>query len=255
MDTLTQRQRSILQGVVVSHIETAEPVGSRLLKGHYGLDCSAATVRHEMGFLEDKGYLTHSHTSSGRLPTDLGYRYYVDHTPDEPMISEERLSQWTEELRETADEDLEGCMHRTSNLLSALSDEVGLLVIRDPWARNPEQERHKKLVVHGTVRILEKPEFRDRGKIRELFEAIEEEIELREWISQRTKDEGVCILIGRENEPQVLWDCAIVSAPYFKQGKRAGSVAVMGPKRMYYTRMRPLVHQMAEMLESVLSGR
>ena len=77
-DSLTERERTILQAVVEAYIETAEPAGSRRIVRQYDLDISAATVRNTMADLETKGFLTHPHTSAGRMPTDLAYRYYVD---------------------------------------------------------------------------------------------------------------------------------------------------------------------------------
>ncbi|MBI4711029.1 MAG: hypothetical protein HY767_00985, partial [Candidatus Omnitrophica bacterium] len=80
METLSLRQNDILRGVIETHIETTQPVGSRSIAEKYAISFSPATIRHEMGALEEMGYLTHPHTSSGRLPTDHGYRYYLDHT-------------------------------------------------------------------------------------------------------------------------------------------------------------------------------
>jgi heat-inducible transcriptional repressor len=77
MDELTPRQRTILGLVVREYVETASPVSSRALVKNYGLDVSTATVRNELAQLEDLGYLTHPHTSAGRVPTDKGYRRFV----------------------------------------------------------------------------------------------------------------------------------------------------------------------------------
>jgi heat-inducible transcriptional repressor len=77
MDELTPRQRTILGLVVREHVETASPVSSRALVENYGLDVSTATVRNELAQLEEMGYLTHPHTSAGRVPTDKGYRRFV----------------------------------------------------------------------------------------------------------------------------------------------------------------------------------
>ena len=77
-EQLSQRERLILQAIVHTYITTAEPVGSRAIVKRFGLDVSAATVRNVMADLEEAGYLRQLHTSSGRVPTDKGYRYYVD---------------------------------------------------------------------------------------------------------------------------------------------------------------------------------
>jgi heat-inducible transcriptional repressor len=75
---LSERQRRILRGVVESYVETGQPVGSRTLVERTGLDVSSSTVRSELAELESRGFLTHPHTSAGRVPTERGYRYYAD---------------------------------------------------------------------------------------------------------------------------------------------------------------------------------
>src|SRR5690625_4564352 len=77
-DQLTEREEEVLEAVIRAYVEKAEPAGSRYIAKRYGLGISPATVRNTMADLEDKGYLSHPHTSAGRVPTDLGYRYYVD---------------------------------------------------------------------------------------------------------------------------------------------------------------------------------
>jgi len=78
MDDLTARQQAILGLVVKEHVSTALPVSSKAIVEAYGLGISPATVRNEMACLEESGYLTHPHTSAGRVPTDKGYRYFVE---------------------------------------------------------------------------------------------------------------------------------------------------------------------------------
>ncbi len=75
---LTSRQLHVLEAVIQTYIETAEPAGSRTVSQRFGLGVSSATVRNIMSELEDQGLLYHPHTSAGRIPTDLAYRVYVD---------------------------------------------------------------------------------------------------------------------------------------------------------------------------------
>src|ERR1700726_2440413 len=84
--TLDRRKTSILGTVVYEYIATGEPVGSATLAQKYNLGVSPATVRAEMASLEDEGYLDQPHTSAGRVPSDLGYRYYVDRLMDEEDV-------------------------------------------------------------------------------------------------------------------------------------------------------------------------
>src|SRR5579864_8737273 len=77
--SLNDRERKVLEAVIQSYVETAEPTGSRMLARRFGLGVSAATIRNTMSDLEERGYLYHPHTSAGRVPTDRAYRIYVDH--------------------------------------------------------------------------------------------------------------------------------------------------------------------------------
>jgi heat-inducible transcriptional repressor len=88
---LTDRERQVLEAVIQTYVETAEPTGSRTIAKRYQLGISAATIRNTMSDLEDRGYLYHPHTSAGRIPTDLAYRVYVDRlmAPSEITESEE----------------------------------------------------------------------------------------------------------------------------------------------------------------------
>src|SRR5579859_6278642 len=75
---LSERERAVLEAVIETYVQTAEPAGSRTISKRYQLGLSPATIRNTMSDLEDKGYLYHPHTSAGRIPTDLAYRAYVD---------------------------------------------------------------------------------------------------------------------------------------------------------------------------------
>ena len=122
---LAEREREILHAVVNSYITTAEPVGSRAVVKRFNMDLSAATVRNVMSDLEDMGYLQQVHTSSGRVPTDDGYRYYVDHLMrvQELTIGERRRieREFSQRL-----EDVDGLLRNTSHLLALVSHQAGI---------------------------------------------------------------------------------------------------------------------------------
>lgn len=88
---LDKRKKEILQAVIDEYINTAEPVSSATLVNKYGLDYSSATVRNELAELEDNGYLDKPHTSSGRVPSEKGYRFYVDELINDEDISVEEI--------------------------------------------------------------------------------------------------------------------------------------------------------------------
>ena len=93
MADMTPRRRAVLGLVIRSYIETRQPVGSKAFVAGYGLDVSPATIRNEMAALEEMGYLTHPHTSAGRVPTEQGYRFFVEHLLGETELplSEKRM--------------------------------------------------------------------------------------------------------------------------------------------------------------------
>ena len=123
---LTEREQLILKAVVHTYITSAEAVGSRSIVKRLGLDLSPATVRNVMADLEEAGYLQQLHTSSGRVPTDSGYRYYVDYLMNvqELTVSERaRIEQEFSERLNDADE----IMRQTSHLLALISRHTGIV--------------------------------------------------------------------------------------------------------------------------------
>lgn len=252
MDILSRRQNDILQGVIETHIETTQPVGSRSIAEKYAISFSPATIRHEMGALEEMGYLTHPHTSSGRLPTDHGYRYYLDHTSFEDQAGEplDRLGE--EFVPVSGEERWEEFLDHVSLLLSSLSHEIGLTLMPLEDVSMLERSRRLKLSLQGLSHMLEKPEFQDIRKVRNLLGVFEEKVALMRWVLAHADSQQVSVSVGREHEHEALEDCAIVTACYAAGKKRQGVIAILGPKRMAYRRIIPLVSRMAVALGHLL---
>src|SRR3954469_11168330 len=97
-DELNGRERQVLEAVIRSYVETAEPAGSRTLSRRFGLGVSPATIRNTMSDLEEKGFLFHPHTSAGRVPTNKAYRAYVDALLGLPPIQPSETERITEQL-------------------------------------------------------------------------------------------------------------------------------------------------------------
>jgi len=124
---LKSRDNAILRAVVNSYIETAEPVGSRAISKRYRFGLSPATIRNIMADLEQMGFLEQVHTSSGRVPTDQGYRFYVDHLQDFPSLtSEEQQYIETGYCREP--DELEDILANTSRVLSTVAHQCGIVM-------------------------------------------------------------------------------------------------------------------------------
>lgn len=128
-DELTARERRILEAVIQTYVQTAEPAGSRVLSRRFGLGVSPATIRNTMSDLEEKGYLSHPHTSAGRVPTDKAYRAYVDALLKAPsargavgMAERERLR---EEIAGSSST-IETILRRAAQSLGVLTQELGV---------------------------------------------------------------------------------------------------------------------------------
>lgn len=124
---LGRRKAAILRAVVSEYVRTGEPVGSETIAEGYGLEVSPATIRNEMAALEDQGYLMHPHTSAGRIPTDLGYRRYVDSLPAGGKLRDAQRRAIAEFFQQTV-MDLEEVLRGTTHLLSRLTQYAGLAV-------------------------------------------------------------------------------------------------------------------------------
>jgi heat-inducible transcriptional repressor len=124
---LDERKTAILRAVVQEYIATAQPVGSAHVVSAPGVSVSSATVRNEMAVLEQEGYLVQPHTSAGRVPTDKGYRFFVDHLAEPGRLDATR-SQEVREFFQSAHGALEQMLRDTSQLLSRLTDYAALVV-------------------------------------------------------------------------------------------------------------------------------
>ena len=125
--SLTERERQVLEAVIETYVQTAEPAGSRTVSRRLGLALSAATIRNTMSDLEAKGYLYHPHTSAGRIPTDLAYRVYVDSLMHLPQVTPSEAHRIRRELgseRNAVDQILE----RAAQVLGVLTKELGVAV-------------------------------------------------------------------------------------------------------------------------------
>jgi heat-inducible transcriptional repressor len=142
--SLDDRKAQLLRAVVHDFIQQAKPVGSKTLADRYALGLSAATIRNELAALEEQGYLSHPHTSAGRVPTDRGYRFYVDSLSGVGKLAraqEEAIARYFEGAA-----DLEETMRRTSVLLARISQHTAMVA---PPSLDRSRLRHIELVGLG----------------------------------------------------------------------------------------------------------
>lgn len=148
--TLTEREDLILQAVVHSFITTADPVGSRAIVKRFGLDISPATVRNVMADLEEAGYLQQLHASSGRVPTDIGYRYYVDYLMRVQEITLAEKAQIEHEFEEKLN-DADTILRQTSHLLALISHQTSIV---EPPGEGQAEVRHIEVLPISGQRVV-----------------------------------------------------------------------------------------------------
>jgi len=252
MLSLTERQQTILNRAVDAHIESAQPIGSQLLMENYGLGYSSATIRHEMGELEHLGYLEQPHISAGRVPTDAGYRFYVDYGLERkagvPEVTGRILERYSG-LSEQSEADQ--LAESAASFIASFLRETGVIVLveHDPVSGAP---RRRRLFIQGTSHILEKPEFQDFAKIRPLFKTLEEKNSLMDTLTARPEGGGAQVRIGHENPMEPLYGCSVVRSAYTTGAAYSGTIAVIGPRRMRYARILQLVEDMTQVLSQAL---
>ena len=347
-ETLNERAQHLLRVLVQSYIREGQPVGSRTLSRDSGLSLSSATIRNVMADLEELGFVTSPHTSAGRVPTDRGYRFFVDAlmrsdlpAAEAPEVAELRdhldaagegpkslvaaasrlLSQVThlagvvtlpvapaatltqveflglsenrvlvvmvfnnrevqnrviqlaryyspEELRRAASSLNEHCRHRT--LAQAQADLVARLrqtqeslnqVMLDAITmaqRICEQQAPSEgieYVIAGETNLMGLAQLSSVDKLKRLFEAFNEQRDILHLLDQSLRADGVQIFIGHESGYQILDDCSIVTAPYSSGDGVVGVLGVIGPTRMAYERVIPIVDVTAKLLGSALNSR
>lgn len=134
-EPLTDRELLVLEAIIRAYVDTAEPAGSRTLVRRFNLDISPATVRNTMSDLQDKGYLSHPHTSAGRMPTDLAYRFYVDSLLEQPRQPHESDVSLRETLARAGERSaVEELIRHAAQVLGLLTQELGVAI-------NPRMDR------------------------------------------------------------------------------------------------------------------
>lgn len=259
MNDLSQRQNTILKSVIEAHIETAQPVGSRAVIDRERLSASPATVRSEMGYLGEMGYLSQVHISSGRVPTDAGYRYYVNRLLQAPQRAEsdgvmaDRLYDLSQSLNE-ADRFVEAA----TEFLSHLTHQASVTCIINPHHSLVRYERlglrDSKIYLQGASWILDQPEFQDITKVKPLLKAFDEKADIIRFLGSELESDHVTVKIGQENDAAAFHECALVAKRYYVGGENAGTVAIVGPKRLPYAYALPVVSRMAEMVGAILGN-
>lgn len=345
-EALSERAQHLLRILIESYIRDGQPVGSRALSRESGLQLSSATIRNVMADLEELGFVSSPHTSSGRIPTDKGYRLFVDtllHVQplDEAAAAEIRRQfdsnrDSSKDLIATASQFLSSVtrlagvvtlprsqqasitqiefvgladnrvlvvlvfndrevqnriiqlerhyspdeLKRASNYLNEQLRGRGLAQAREEILRQlsetqahlnqvmldaiavaqhvfetGEDDDRLEYVIKGETNLMGMAELTNVEKLRRLFEAFNEKRDFLHLLDQSLKAEGVQIFIGHESGYRILDDCSVVTAPYADGDAVVGVLGVIGPTRMAYERIIPIVDMTAKLLGAALNSR
>jgi len=234
---LNNRQKEVLEIIISSHIQTAAPIGSGLVSDI--LDLSSATIRNVMGELEDMGYICKPHTSAGRVPTSTGYRYYVDYVVKLDAVPS-RQKKFIEDEYDKSIYSVDAILNRISHLLSVLTRQAGMACISN-----------LKFYLEGTSNMMDMPEFRNPQRMRKLLRLFDEKDELVRLLDEDLLTDGVKIHISEEDRLEVLRDLSLITANYKVKDSKRGSLGIIGPVRMNYSALIPLVDFLSKTIEAV----
>lgn len=331
---LEPRKEMILAAVVEEYVRSAQPVGSKTVV-RQGVKASSATVRNEMAELEEMGFLEQPHTSAGRVPADLGLRYYVDHLQGGGLGEDDR-----EQLQNLGRSfaNVSDLIGRTVGLLAELSKQVGVVMVasletmplagmhfreagpshirvilrfadgsqeerlirneraldgngllrlsnlinkiapgrtmiglRRELLRQMEEMRNDlylaralelseqvvnstlpEVFIRGQDHLFDVPEFLESGRIRDMVRTLEEKSVLARLLEQATIAGATRVIIGAENNLPNMRHCAVIARSWGGESDRMGTLGVIGPKRLDYARIIPLVHYTSELISECL---
>jgi transcriptional regulator of heat shock response len=220
---MSSRRLEILRAIVDEYVATQEPVGSKSIADRHSLGISPATIRNEMAVLEEEGLITQPHTSAGRIPTDLGYRVFVDKLATvKPLSTAERRA--IETFLEGSS-DLEELLKKSVKLLADITKQVA--VVTYPIIGDGRE----KLAVSGTAHLARSGE--DLGlTLSPILEALEEQVVLMRLLDEANST--VNVRIGREQLETNLQATSLVTVGYGGDSAQIGARGVLGPTRMDY---------------------
>jgi transcriptional regulator of heat shock response len=235
---LSDRQFPLIHAVIDEYIKNAEPVGSVEIVAKYNLRCSPATVRNEMAKLIELGFLEMMHTSSGRVPTKMAYRLYLDQMMEErelPVLQEVALKQrlWSNRF------EFEKLLRESVLALSEMSRSLAFATTEDGFVSYA-----------GAANILDHKEFWDIDVAKQAFSLLDEYHLLERVLDNASTQGEIKTLIEEEIGIEKLNRCAMVFTEY-SAGKRSGKIGVIGPSRISYPEIIPSVKYTKRLIEEL----
>jgi len=233
---MTDRQQHILRSIIEQYAEVASPVGSSLLAKLFGV--SSATIRAEMVELERLGYIAQPHTSAGRIPTDKGYRFYVNSLAEE---SQQSAPERHAERALTARVHDAGLPERTIrnavDTLVELTHNLGLATIGN------------QLYISGLSNLFGQPEFVHAAQVQQVAQLLDN---LEPWLREVAPNQPLNVYIGRENPIGRTAGCSLIISRFRSPYSDNSYIGVLGPTRQSYRDVMQLVRHAGQALEEVL---
>lgn len=236
---MTERQLKILEAIVEQYAEIAVPVGSVTLAKLFGV--SSATIRSEMVVLEEAGYITQPHTSAGRMPTDKGYRYYVNNiteTNDTFPRLIDRSAKAIDARVATYSDRADRAIRSAVDSLAEVTHNLGLATIGD------------QLYMSGMSNLFSQPEFTaSPSNVQQIANLLDN---LEPWLLEAAPNEPLNVFIGAENPVGKTSKASLIISRFCSPYSDRSYIGILGPTRQDYARVMRLVRHTGAMLEEVL---
>jgi heat-inducible transcriptional repressor len=233
---MTERQQAILNSIVEQYAEVASPVGSTLLAKLFNV--SSATIRAEMAELERHGYISQPHTSAGRVPTDKGYRYYVNNLNEstDKLLPEARAERALAARVQQAGAP-ERTIRNAVDTLVELTHNLGLATIGN------------QLYISGLSNLFGQPEFMNAVQVQQVAQLLDN---LEPWLREAAPNEPLSVYIGHENPVGRSAGASLIISRFRSPFSDRSYIGTLGPTRQSYRDVMALVSRAGQELEEVL---
>ena len=235
---ITNRQSQILKAIIEQYAEVASPVGSNLLAKAFNV--SSATIRAEMAELERLGFIAQPHTSAGRVPTDMGYRFYVNQiTEDGYGSASERRAERALSVRVQEGGMPERIIRNAVDTLVELTHNLGLATIGN------------QLYISGLSNLFHQPEFVSSQQVRQVAQLLDN---LEPWLRETAPNQPLNVYIGRENTIGRSAGASLIISRFRSGFSDHSYIGILGPTRQQYRDVMFLVRRAGQELEEALNG-
>lgn len=233
------RRQEVLKAIVKHFINTAEPVGSQTVLISYKFSVSPATIRNEMAALEKEGLIYQPHTSAGRIPTDLGYRIYIDEMADYEVARKQAVQVLKQVRQSYHIEKIKEKIYDAVEIIARSTENVSFATLPD----------NKRTFYLGLANVLRQPEFlTDSIRASQVIEVLERHDHFVNLLRELEVDDTVKTFVGKENILEEIQSCSLMVTTY-NLGGHKGYFGILGPTRMNYPFNTVILEEIRKLLE------